>query len=169
MLGASLTGVDADRLVFTSGGTEANNLALVGLAADGRAGRIVISAIEHPSIRAAADELAQRGWQIDELSVDRHGVVRLEHLDELLATDSPAGPPRLVSVMLANNETGVIQPVGEIARRCAAAGVPVHTDASQAVGKIPVSFRELGVAAMTVSPHKFHGPRGIGCWRCARV
>ena len=157
----------ADRFVFCSGGTEANNLALLGLTGALRPvqsaagpGRIVISAIEHPSVTAAADYLAQLGWQVDRLEVTGDGTVRLEHLDALLAAQSPLGMPRLVSVMLANNETGVIQPIDEVVRRCAAAGVPVHTDAVQAVGKMPIHFRDLDVAAMTVAPHKFHGPRG---------
>jgi cysteine desulfurase len=183
LLGADLTDRTADHLIFTSGGTEANNLALLGLSgaylagisvgpqADNNnpfksaPGRIIISAIEHPSVAATADFLAQHGWQIDRLAVSSDGVVQLDHLDQLLATPSPLGPPRLVSVMLANNETGVLQPIAEIVRRCsqnAAIFVPVHTDAVQAVGKIPVHFRQLGVAAMTVAPHKFGGPRGIG-------
>jgi cysteine desulfurase len=159
LLGAKLTGRNADRLVFTSGGSEANNLALagLGLANSNDARPIVISSIEHPSITATADAIARSGVPLQKLAVMSAGVVRLEHLDELLAQS-----PRLASVMLANNETGVIQPLDEIVRRCAAAGVPVHTDASQAVGKLLIDFRALGVAAMTISPHKFGGPRGIG-------
>ncbi len=193
LLGANLTGRMPDRLIFTSGGTEANNLALLGLTGlsgadsnfapsplvgeswgDGdvrRPGRLITSALEHPSVTAAAEQLAKFGWQIDKLGVNYDGVVNLDHLDELLAVSPSPQPsptrgegekPRLVSVMLANNETGVIQPLTEIVRRCQTAGVPVNTDAVQAVGKIPVNFRELGVAAMTVAPHKFGGPRGIG-------
>ena len=160
----------SDQLLFTSGGTEANNLALFGLSGatavsvgrrDDRAapGRIIISSIEHPSITSAADELAHLGWQVDKLPVDSSGVVCLDHLDKLFAAEPL---PTLVSVMLANNETGVLQPIPEIVRRSTHAGVPVHTDASQAIGKIPVNFSALGVTAMSVSPHKFHGPRGIG-------
>ncbi|MCC7084450.1 MAG: cysteine desulfurase [Pirellulales bacterium] len=169
-LGADITRPHtADRLIFTSGGTEANNLALLGLtgalnsaASRTARGRIIISAIEHQSVSGAAELLANLDWQIDRIAVTGEGIVDLTHFDRLLATDSALGPPRLVSVMLANNETGVIQPVVEIAKRARAAGVPVHTDAAQAIGKIPVSFCELGVAAMSVAPHKFHGPRGIG-------
>jgi cysteine desulfurase len=168
LLGADLAA--GDRLIFTSGGTEANNLAVLGLtgATSGLPSsadkdcRIIISAIEHPSVVAAADHLASRGWHVDKLRVDSNGVISLRHLDELLSGDSPASRARLVSVMLANNETGVIQPIVEIVARCAGAGVPFHTDAVQAVGKIPVDFRALGVAAMSVAPHKFGGPRGIG-------
>jgi cysteine desulfurase len=164
LLGADLTDRSPDRLIFTSGGTEANNLALLGVGPVASRpllarSRLVISAIEHPSITATADHLDMLGWQIERLEVTQNGVARLDHLDALLR-DQP--PPRLVSVMLANNETGVIQPVAEIAERCVAAQVPVHTDAVQAVGKIPVNFRDLGVTAMTVAAHKLGGPRGIG-------
>jgi cysteine desulfurase len=166
LLGANLTDRAADRLVFTSGGTEANNLALLGLigSASRGPGRIILSSIEHPSITATADFLSQRGWQVDRIAVNSDGVIQLDHLDELLAHSSPLGAPRIVSAMLANNETGVLQPIAEIVRRCSThpPAVPVHTDAVQAIAKIPVHFRELGVAAMTVTPHKFGGPRGIG-------
>ena len=187
-LGAELVDRQPDKLIFTSGGTEANNLALLGLtgarmdslpfsrdpkgsveiegrrqrAEDRTTGRIVVSSIEHPSVMAAADYLAQRGWQVDRLRVTGDGVVCLQHLDELLAAKSSWGLPRLVSVMLANNETGVIQPIAQIVDRCQALNVPVHTDAVQAAGKMPIDFRALGVAAMTMAPHKFGGPRGIG-------
>jgi cysteine desulfurase len=179
LLGADLTDRTADRLIFTSGGTESNNLALLGLtstpldllpfnsdpeSAKGSAPpRIIISSIEHPSITAAADFLARRGWQIDRLAADQNGVVQLNHLDQLLGV---APVPRIVSVMLANNETGVLQPVAEIVRRCSqiTPAVSVHTDAVQSVGKTPIHFRKLGVAAMTIAPHKFGGPRGIGAF-----
>lgn len=146
-----------DRVIFTSGGTEANNLALFGLAA-ARAGKTVVSAIEHPSILAAAEELTRRGGATVRLDVSPDGVVCAEHLRDLL----DASPTRLVSAMLVNNETGVVQPVAKLAELCRGAGVPLHTDAAQAVGKLPVSFRRLGVAAMTVAAHKLHGPAGVG-------
>ncbi|MDX1947871.1 MAG: cysteine desulfurase family protein [Pirellulaceae bacterium] len=158
LLGAKTTGMEADHILFTSGGTEANNLALFGLAGE-PGGRLVVSAIEHPSIVGPADELRRRGVDVQIAPVDAEGVVRVEALANLLETEKRL---QLVSVMLANNETGVIQPVAEIAALCRERGVLMHTDAVQAVGKIPVSFRELGVAAMTVAPHKFHGPLGIG-------
>jgi cysteine desulfurase len=159
LLGGRTSGMEADRLIFTSGGTEANNLALVGLLPE-RTGPLAISAIEHPSIMGAADELARRGTQVVKLPVTRDGVIDL---------DAPQSEIRnlkseiaLVSVMLASNETGVIQPVKQIAAICREHNIPLHTDAVQAVGKIPVSFQDLGVSAMTVAPHKFHGPLGIG-------
>ena len=156
LLGANLVGSTADRLIFTSGATEANNLAIFGLAGE-QPGRVIISAIEHPSIVGPAEELARRGWGLERISVSRHGVVDVDHLRRLLNEQT-----RLVSVMLGNNETGVLQPVCELAALCAAAKVPLHTDAVQVVGKLAVDFRRLGVAAMSASGHKFHGPAGIG-------
>ena len=160
VLGADLATPKGDRVIFTSGGTEANNLALLGIAAargDGRPGRVVISAVEHSSVIEPAENLLERGWRLDTLGVTGQGVVRAEDLPQLLASDT-----HLVSVMLGNHETGVLQPVAELARTCAAAGVPLHTDAVQVVGKLPVEFRSLGVSALTVAAHKFQGPLGIG-------
>ncbi len=156
MLGIDLTRSNGDRLIFTSGGTEANNLAVFGLAGD-HVGHAIVSAIEHPSVVGPAEQLAQHGWRLDRLGVTKQGVARVEELEDLLRADTA-----LVSLMLGNNETGVIQPVGQAARLCAARGVPLHTDAVQAVGKIAVDFAALGASAMSFSAHKFHGPVGIG-------
>ncbi|HEY2412943.1 MAG TPA: cysteine desulfurase family protein [Pirellulaceae bacterium] len=171
LLGAKTGGMDADQLVFTSGGTEANNLALLGLASTPPAGtklgplgnreipsRVAMSPLEHPSITATVAELARRGALFGNCRVTAEGVVDLAPWRE------PPGPTpaTLVSIMLANNETGVIQPIAEIAAACRQRGALIHTDAVQAVGRISVHFRELGVDAMTVAPHKFHGPLGIG-------
>jgi len=158
ILGVNLAGTHRDRLVFTSGGTEANNLAIFGLAAAAERPRhAVISAIEHPSVVGPAEELAKRGWTIDRLGVTYDGVIRVDTLPNLLRNDTA-----LISLMLGNNETGVLQPVEQAASLCASRGMPLHTDAVQAAGKITVDFRSLGVAAMSVSAHKFHGPAGIG-------
>ena len=162
ILGARTAGMDADQIIFTSGGTEANNLALHGLhkAGDGIAGpppRLIISPLEHPSVARTAESLAASGCRLEKLAVDGNGVVCIEHLERLLAA-----PAQLVSVMLASNETGVLQPIAEIAAFCRKRGILLHTDAVQAVGKIPVSFRDLGVDALTAAAHKFHGPLGIG-------
>ncbi len=163
ILGAELFGRNPDRLIFTSGGTEANNLAIFGLTggftarSPGRAS--AISAIEHPSVARPAEVLSARGWRVDRLEVSSDGVVRLDGFPRLLDQSNPL---RLVSVMLANNETGVIQPVGRLAELATDSGVPLHTDAAQVVGKVPVNFRALGVTALSCAAHKFHGPRGIG-------
>ncbi len=152
---------DDDRITLTSGGTEANHLAVLGMSGGllpgAPAGEAIISAIEHPSLAGPAELLQRRGWTIHRVPVNQTGVVDLESFDRLLTERT-----RWVSVMLASNETGVIQPVAELARRCAALGVPLHTDAAQAVGKIPVDFHALGASAMTIAPHKFHGPLGTG-------
>jgi cysteine desulfurase len=131
-------------VTFTSGGTEANHLALLGT---GRL-RVLVSAVEHGSVLAAVPT-AER------IPVDRNGIVDLAALDALLAS----GPPALVSVMLANNETGVIQPLREIAEIAHARGALVHTDAVQAAGKIPL---DMGADILTLSAHKLGGPPGIG-------
>jgi cysteine desulfurase len=155
---ARLLGADPakDRVIFTSGGTESNNLALRGMAGQ-RGGRIIVSAIEHPSVLGAAEHLRREGYDVRHLTVSKDGVVDLEQVPRMLDADT-----RLVSVMLGNNETGVLQPVAELAVMCRQAGVPLHTDAVQVVGKLPVHFRSLDVSAMSLSAHKFHGPLGIG-------
>ena len=137
-------------------GPKSNNLALRGLA--GRPpGRILVSTVEHPSVLAAADELARQGFDVHRIPVDSNGLLRLDKLEELL---DPA--TRLVSVQCGNHETGVLQPLEEIVTRCRARDVPVHSDAVQAVGKVPLHFRQLGLAALTFNAHKIHGPVGIG-------
>ena len=162
LLGAEMGGRRPDRLIFTSGGTEANNLALFGLSGS-TPGLIVLSAIEHPSIARPAEALSRRGWQVKRIGSSASGVVSVEQFAALLAdADSTDGRPRLASIMLANNETGVLQPVGRFAALARSAGVPLHTDAAQAVGKVPVDFRRQGVSALSTAAHKFHGPRGIG-------
>ncbi len=161
LLGAQLSGRQPDRVVFTSGGTEANSLALLGLAAalDPAAvpGEAIVSGIEHPSVLGPVEYLERRGWTIHRLSAASDGVVDLTPLDAWLSERT-----RFVSVMLANNETGVVQPVAEIARRCRALGVPLHTDSVQMAGKLPVDFSALGASSLAVAPHKFHGPLGTG-------
>ncbi len=171
LLGASLTSFPPDRVIFTSGGTEANNLAILGIsqamAKTARTGRpsyphhIVISAMEHSSVLAPAEHLLDLGWRLDTVGASPNGLLRVDQLQSFLTPET-----RLVSVMLANHETGVIQPVTVVAELCRDRGIPVHTDAIQAVGKIPVHFRRLGVSAMSVAAHKFHGPPGIGALIC---
>jgi cysteine desulfurase len=154
---AAATGVDLRDVIFTSGGTEANALALSpglrrgsGLPAE----RLVVSAIEHASVLAGGH---YRADQIESLGVTRSGLVDLDHLSELLA----AGPA-LVSIMLANNETGAIQPVAEVAEIVTAAGGLLHVDAIQAFGKVPFDIGSIGADLVTLSAHKIGGPKGVG-------
>ena len=169
-LGGCDTGMATDQLVFTSGGTESDNLALFGLASVGRQRlidsnqigteepvQILISAVEHPAVSTAGQKLASSGFDVVQIPVNSQGVIQLDDLAERLAK-----PTALVSVMLANNETGAIQPVERVAELCRQANVLVHTDAVQAIGKIPVDFGQLNVDALTFTAHKFAGPRGIG-------
>jgi cysteine desulfurase len=151
---AALLGAQPDEVVFTSGGTEANNLALFGLAGD-PPGHIIASAIEHPSVAEPLRRLAETGFQVDCLPVDRSGVVQAAALADLLRPQT-----RLVTVMLANNETGAVQPIADLLRQ--RPEVPFHCDAVQAVGRVPVHFGELGATCLSLSAHKFHGPRGVG-------
>ncbi len=154
---AALIGAKPHQLVITSGGTEADNLALRGPTVARR--RVVVSAVEHPAIELPARALEAEGWTRVELPVDARGRVDLERARERLA--APAG---LLSVILAQNETGVLQPVAELAAlaRAAAPDVIVHSDAAQAVGKIPVDVTALGVDLLTIVSHKLYGPCGIG-------
>lgn len=157
LLGGLASGMKATRLVFTSGGTEANNLVLAGVASRQPDKQVLVSAGEHPSVLGAAEHLRKTGVPVELIPLDFGGRVQLEALTRLLER-----PTSLVSVMLANNETGVIQPLESVVEICRARGVPVHTDAVQAIGKIPVNFSHLGVDALSFTPHKFYGPRGIG-------
>ncbi|MEM9409574.1 MAG: cysteine desulfurase family protein [Planctomycetota bacterium] len=161
-LGAQSVGMTPDQLILTSGGTESNNLAIIGLAyePDGSKpsqNRIILSRIEHPSIVGAAVFLEQNGFQVDWIDVEKNGMISISHLEELLTE-----PCRLVSVMAANNETGVIQPVQQVSQLCQKVQCYFHTDAVQVVGKLPIDFCSIGCDVLTFTSHKFHGPRGIG-------
>jgi len=157
LLGADLSGPHGDRLLFTSGGTEANNLAVLGVCLAAERGQLVVSASEHASVIEPAEHLMEQGWRLDLLGVDDRGVIRADRLPNLLSDQT-----RLVSVLAANHETGVIQPIAALAETCNAAGVPLHTDAIQAAGKLALGFRALGLGAMSIAAHKFRGPLGIG-------
>lgn len=155
-LGADIEAVDGERLVITSGGTESNNLALFGLVGE-PPGRVIVSAVEHPSVLAAAGQLRLRGFDCQSAPVDVQGRVQLDALENLLTPDA-----RLVSIQYGNHETGVVQPIAEIAELCRRRGVRMHCDAVQAVGKTPLDFRQLQLDALTFTAHKLHGPVGVG-------
>jgi cysteine desulfurase len=159
--GGRTVGMVSDQLLFTSGGTESNNLAIFGLS-ECRPGAIVVSSIEHPSVLAAAEYARTQGREIRYLPCSSEGVVCLDQLGEWLTSQTDNGPIALVSIMLANNETGVLQAVERAAAMCRRAGTLLHTDAVQMLGKSDLDFAALDVDAMTISAHKLHGPPGIG-------
>ena len=162
---AGLIGAKQNEIVFTSGGTEANNLAIRGLceasAAHGR--HIITSAIEHPSVAGVCLELEKRGWEVTRLPVYANGIVKLEEVAAALRPDTA-----LITIMLANNEIGTIQPIsqiGSLVREKRAAGqrhVWLHTDAVQAAGRLPLNVDELGCDLLTMSAHKLYAPKGVG-------
>ncbi|KUJ86747.1 MAG: cysteine desulfurase [Halomonas sp. 54_146] len=156
---ASLIGANAENLIFTGCATEANNLALLGSAhASGHEKRhLVISAIEHPSVMAPARHLEAQGWTLTIVPVDETGRVSPEAIVDAVRPETV-----LVSVMLANNEVGTLQPIADIAKRLRGNGVLLHTDAAQAVGKVTVDVDALGVDLLTVAGHKFQASKGIG-------
>ena len=158
---AQAVGAEPNQVIFTSGGTEADNLGIIGAALAARdrgdPACAVVSAIEHKAVLAAAHAVCHLGGQEVVLPVDGRGQVSLDDLDRALA-----GRPALVSIMWVNNEVGTVQPVAEIARRCHEAGVVFHTDAVQAFGKLPLSMADLPCTLLTLSGHKIGAPKGIG-------
>jgi cysteine desulfurase len=153
---AELLGCRAAEVVFTSGGTESDNTALFGVTRPGD--HIITSAIEHEAVLKSAHELERRGCAVSVVSVDGQGRVDPGEIRRALRPET-----RLISVMMANNETGVLQPVEEISRIAQEAGVLFHTDAVQAAGKVPIATAAIGCDLLSLSAHKMHGPQGIGC------
>lgn len=152
---AGLVGASAKDIIFTGGGTESNSLGLKGLIAAQNIGRLLISATEHPSVLDLAKAV---DVDVAIVPVDSNGLVERDAWRVLLESDQKT----LVSIMLANNETGVIQPIKALAEEAKAVGAFFHTDAVQAAGKIPVNFEDLGVDMLSISAHKFAGPQGVG-------
>lgn len=153
---ADLLGASPDEVIFTSGGTESTNIALFGFCQP-KSGTIALTAGEHPATVESCQQLVARGYSLLKLDVDSDGRLLDGQYDAL-----PWDELRLATVILAHNETGVIQDLEPLIRACNEKGVPTHIDAVQAVGKIPVNFRELQPTTLALGAHKFHGPRGIG-------
>lgn len=156
---AALIGASAEEIVFTSGGTESNHLAIRGVAAalSVTRRRVVTTCVEHPATTGACALLADQGWSVTRLRVTRDGVVDALDAGELIGDDVA-----LVSIMLAQNETGALMPVGDVARVAHAHGAVIHTDAAQAVGKIEVNVDRLGVDLLSIAGHKLYAPKGVG-------
>jgi cysteine desulfurase len=192
---AAILGASPDEVIFTSGGTESNNMAVLGFAA-GSPGKIALTVGEHPAVLEACRFLKTKGWRLETIPVDGEGLVIVPGCDSPFLPSPPgrgvrgegecrASPPspsaplpgeegragatddfwrdlRLVTIILAHNETGVIQDLRPIAAQCQARNIPFHLDAVQAVGKIPIHFHDLSVSSLALGAHKFYGPRGIG-------
>lgn len=149
--------VAPDQLIFTSGATESVHLAILGSATTLPPGRIVLSGVEHPAVLAAADQLKNKGWTVAFWPVDATGVIRLEFLDELLAA-----PTRMVSLIAAQSEVGALQPIAKVGRVCRAHGIRFHSDATQLIPQGCPEFNGFQADLVSLSAHKFQGPRGIG-------
>ena len=155
---AALLGCESPEIVFTSGGTESNNTAIASsLQFEPRGKHVVTSAVEHSAVLRPCQDLTKRGCEVAFLAVDRDGNVDLDELEAAILPETA-----LVSMMWANNETGVLFPVAKIAEVCREKGVLFHTDAVQAAGKIPMRVRDTAINFLSLSAHKFHGPKGIG-------
>ncbi|MBN1457239.1 MAG: cysteine desulfurase NifS [Sedimentisphaerales bacterium] len=155
---ASLLGCQPDEIIFTSCGTESDNAAIKGsLAAAGNKTKIITSRVEHPAVLGTCRDLEHHGYSIVEIAVDKNGRIDLEQLEQSIDDDTA-----LVSIMYANNETGVIFPIEKIANMIKSKGCIFHTDAVQAVGKIPLDLSKSSIDMLSLSGHKLHAPKGIG-------
>lgn len=154
---AELIEAESEEIIFTSGGTESNNLAIFGRALCFDKGHIITSSIEHPSVLNPCKQLLRMGYDVTFVPVDKHGVVDPDYVKKAIKKDTI-----LVTIMHSNNETGVIQPIEEIGEILLEKEIPFHTDCAQSIGKVPVSVKKLPVTMLTVAGHKFYAPKGIG-------
>ena len=155
---ARLVGASPEEILFTSGGTESDNLALLGLAAaDPSKKHVVVSAVEHAAVRGAAEHLEAAGYEVTRIGVDEEGVISSERFVAALRQDTA-----VAAVIWANNEVGTVQPIGELAEICREAGVPFHADAVQAAGRILIDVSQVPVSTLALSAHKLYGPQGVG-------
>ena len=154
---ASLINAEPEEIFFTSGGTESNNIALYGIAYTKRESHLITSSIEHEAVLEPCKRLEKDGFSVTYLPVDSDGLVNTDDLKALITKDTS-----LVSIMFANNEVGTVQPIKEISKICKEKQIPFHSDAVQAVGKVPIDVKDLGLSAMSISSHKINGPKGVG-------
>ncbi len=158
---AGLLGCEAFEIVFTGGGTESNNLAILGVAARYSSGHMLVSALEHETVCDTAASLTKRNWQIDTVPCEPDGRIEPQRLAAMLRDDT-----RLVCLQAANSVLGTLQPVREVADRCHERGVPVHCDATQLFGKVDCQIAQLRADTVSISGHKFYGPKGTGACTC---
>ena len=154
---AALLGASHDEITFTSGGTEANNMAILGTALKHSAGHIITSSIEHPSVMNPIKYLEGLGYKVTYLPVDKYGMVKSDDVLKNIKKNTI-----LITIMHSNNETGTLQPIASIGKTAKEEGIHFHCDAAQSVGKVPVNVKTLNVDILTVVSHKFYGPKGIG-------